>query len=248
MLWIPIAFDYLRKMSVWHHLVSWLNWRKPFVLGTKDRSSVIHIKKKTPPQKEGKKNPGKAYWWKGHLNTHLGSIFSIDWFQLKFMRQWDFVSKTQNPRIGDPRLILLIYLMNISYQHNAIFLAKKTNLFMFKEHFKFFCFNCIVSILLQLYCTCNELLTELSGSMLSIMAEVSRSSGLPSGELSKCTKATGSPVRDTNRTTTIRRTWIPWYTSTTDTFWTLSTTSVYESSAYLTGHKMWWLFAYCNGG
>ena len=75
MLWIPIAFDYLRKMSVWHHLVSWLNWRKPFVLGTKDRSSVIHIKKKTPPQKEGKKNPGKAYWWKGHLNTHLGSIF-----------------------------------------------------------------------------------------------------------------------------------------------------------------------------
>ena len=124
MLWIPIAFDYLRKMSVWHHLVSWLNWRKPFVLGTKDRSSVIHIKKKTPPQKEGKKNPGKAYWWKGHLSTHLGSIFSIDWFQLKFMRQWDFVSKTQPP-FRRPRQILLLYLMNTSYQHDAIFFGKK---------------------------------------------------------------------------------------------------------------------------
>ena len=125
------CFEYRLHLITWgkwaYDTILFLGWTEGSLLFWGPRIgalSFISRRKHTARKRKEKTYPGKTYWWKGHLSTHLGSIFSIDWFQLKFMRQWDFVSKTQPP-FRRPRQILLLYLMNTSYQHDAIFFGKK---------------------------------------------------------------------------------------------------------------------------
>jgi hypothetical protein len=156
-IWLPDENDTILFLT-------WLNWRKPFVLGTKDRSSVIHIKKKTHrSQKEEKRHilvrhtDGTVtisiiffvgvYWahgyrahrgpctynlstqfrvlvWKNNLLHFLLIGFLLIGFKVHEIMRFYF--QNTEPPFRRPRLILLLYLMNTSYQHNSIlFLAKK---------------------------------------------------------------------------------------------------------------------------